>query len=148
MITGSVHATIIIAYAPTELAETPVKDAFHAALDSTLEALPSHRLTLVLGDLNARVGTTNDRWNDVIEGFGCPRPLTPSTPAKGAPGGSAARGRCPQQAVAVAAAATAAAAALIPAPSRPVAHQGGMPWARLGHFDLRPYQPPLLGLRA
>ena len=41
-------------YAPTELAETPVKDAFYAALDSTLEALPSHRLTLVLGDLNAK----------------------------------------------------------------------------------------------
>ena len=39
--------TIIVAYAPTELAETPVKDAFYAALDSTLEALPSHRLTLV-----------------------------------------------------------------------------------------------------
>ena len=147
MITGSVHATIIIAYAPTELAETPVKDAFHAALDSTLEALPSHRLTLVLGDLNARVGTTNDRWNDVIEGFGCPRPpprpLTPSTPAKGAPGGSAARA-----AVAVAAAAATTTTPLIPAPSRPVAHQGGMPWARLGHFGLRPYQSPLVGLRA
>ena len=28
---GSVHATIIVAYAPTELAETPVKDAFYAA---------------------------------------------------------------------------------------------------------------------
>ena len=25
---GSVHATIIVAYAPTELAETPVKDVF------------------------------------------------------------------------------------------------------------------------
>ena len=70
---GSVHATIIVAYAPTELAETPVKDAFYAALDSTLEALPSHRLTLVLGDLNARVGTARDSWHGVIGGFGCPR---------------------------------------------------------------------------
>ena len=30
---GFVHATIIVAYVPTELAETPVKDAFYAALD-------------------------------------------------------------------------------------------------------------------
>ena len=96
---GSVHATIIVAYAPTD------KDTFYAALDSTLEALPSHRLTLVL---NARVGTASDSWHGIIGFFGCPRrpprPLTPSTPAKGAPSGGAARGRCPWQAVAVAAA--------------------------------------------
>ena len=84
---GSVHATIIVAYAPTELAETPVKDAFYAALDSTLEALPSHRLTLVLGDLNARVGTARDSWHGVIGGFGCPRrpppPPHPLHPGQG-----------------------------------------------------------------
>ena len=74
---GSIHATIIVAYAPTELAEPPVKDAFYAALDSALEALPSHHLTLVLGDLNARVGTANDSWNGVIVFFGCPRRPSP-----------------------------------------------------------------------
>ena len=47
---SSVHATITVAYTPTELAKTPVKDAFYAALNSTLEALPSHRLNLVFGD--------------------------------------------------------------------------------------------------
>ena len=79
--------TIIVAYAPTELAETPVKDAFYAALDSTLEALPSHRLALVLGDLNARVGTASDSWNGVIGVFGCPRrpppPPHPLHPGQG-----------------------------------------------------------------
>ena len=37
---GSVHATIIVAYAPTELAETPVKDVLYAALDSQGTAQP------------------------------------------------------------------------------------------------------------
>ena len=57
IVATTINATIIVAYAPTELAETPVKDAFYAALDSTLEALPSHRLTLVL---NGRAGTASD----------------------------------------------------------------------------------------
>ena len=69
----------------------------------------------------ARVGTANDSWHGIIVFLAAPvDPLTPSTPAKGAPSGGAVLGGCPRQAV--------AAAALIPAPSRPLARQGGMPW--------------------
>ena len=93
-----VHATIIVAYTPTELAETPIKDAFYAALDSTLEALPSHRLTLVLGDLNARVGTARDSRDRPARrnwGFWLPPPHPPTpTPPPPRPRALPAAARC------------------------------------------------------
>ena len=49
--------------------------------------MPSHRLTLVLGDLNARVGTASDSWHGIIVFFGCPRrpppPPHPLHPGQG-----------------------------------------------------------------
>ncbi len=44
---------MVVAYAPTEVAEDDVKDDFYAQLSQVLEAIPGHDLLVVTGDFNA-----------------------------------------------------------------------------------------------
>ena len=74
---GNPAMTIIVAYAPTEAAEEPVKDTYFQQLRSTLEAVPPHNFLAILTDGNARFGkddvlfsyneTTNDNGNRHLE---------------------------------------------------------------------------------
>ena len=51
--------TLVVCYAPTELAEEEVKDGFYDQLQSAIEDIPSHDMLLIIGDLNARTGSCN-----------------------------------------------------------------------------------------
>uniref|UniRef100_A0A2C9KIE6 Endonuclease/exonuclease/phosphatase domain-containing protein n=1 Tax=Biomphalaria glabrata TaxID=6526 RepID=A0A2C9KIE6_BIOGL len=53
------HVTLICAYAPT-LSSTPeAKDMFYDNLSSALSEIPTTEQVIILGDLNARVGSDN-----------------------------------------------------------------------------------------
>lgn len=56
-ITGKVFDIIMInCYAPTETADSDLKDAFYETLERTLNSIPSHSIKIILGDTNAQVG--------------------------------------------------------------------------------------------
>ncbi|CAI9720838.1 Hypothetical predicted protein [Octopus vulgaris] len=58
-------ATIISAYAPTMTNPEEVKDRFYEELDSLITSAQPGKLIL-LGDLNARVGTDHQAWHRVL----------------------------------------------------------------------------------
>ena len=51
--------TIIQCYSPTEDADDEDKDEFYTQLQGVLLAVPKHDILLVMGDLNAKVGSDN-----------------------------------------------------------------------------------------
>jgi hypothetical protein len=51
--------TIIQCYAPTNLAESETKDQFYQQLQETVDSSPKRDIIMILGDLNAKVGTNN-----------------------------------------------------------------------------------------
>ena len=63
-------ATIVSAYAPTHRSTQEKKDEFFADLQSTLDSVPEDDVLLLLGDFNARVGSSrresdNPSWSSV-----------------------------------------------------------------------------------
>ena len=71
-LSGKRHATIVSACAPTMTNPVEVKDKFYDDLDSVISAAPRTDKLILLGDLNARVGTDHQTWEGVIgsEGVG------------------------------------------------------------------------------
>ena len=71
-LSGKRHATIVSAYAPTMTNSDEVKDKFYDDLDSLISAAPRTDKLILLGDVNARVGTDHQTWERVIgsEGVG------------------------------------------------------------------------------
>jgi endonuclease/exonuclease/phosphatase family metal-dependent hydrolase len=55
---GGINASMIVAYAPTEEAKESTKDAFYLRLYSTLAALPSRDLLVLMGDFNGQLGNS------------------------------------------------------------------------------------------
>lgn len=51
--------TLIQCYAPTEPSTLEEKEAFYALLDAALSKIPKGDLVMLMGDLNAKVGTNN-----------------------------------------------------------------------------------------
>ena len=51
--------TVIVCYAPTEDKEAEDKDAFYDQLQAATESVRAHDILLILGDLNAKVGSDN-----------------------------------------------------------------------------------------
>ena len=51
--------SVLVCYAPTEDANAEVKDAFYDQLQTALESVHAHDMLLILGDLNAKVGSDN-----------------------------------------------------------------------------------------
>ena len=47
--------SIIVAYAPTEVAPDNIKDQFYDQLQSLIQATPTHDMTIVLTDANASI---------------------------------------------------------------------------------------------
>ena len=53
--------SILVVYAPTELASSDVKDQLYGNLTDVIAHIPPHRLVAVLGDFNARIGMNSHR---------------------------------------------------------------------------------------
>ena len=51
--------SVLVCYAPTEDANAEVKDAFYDQLQTAVESVHAHDMLLILGDLNAKVGSDN-----------------------------------------------------------------------------------------
>ena len=70
---NEINPALVVAYAPTDMPENrPTKDAFYMQLHSTITALPSRDLLVLMGDFNAQVGTDPTPHDGVIgpHGFG------------------------------------------------------------------------------
>ncbi|XP_052225062.1 craniofacial development protein 2-like [Dreissena polymorpha] len=63
--------TIIVCYAPTEVAEATEKDAFYDQLQEVIELTQKHDVLLVFGDLNAKVGKDNTGKESTMGTQGC-----------------------------------------------------------------------------
>lgn len=53
---GVTNLTLVVGYAPTEVASVSEKEKFYNTLDTVLDAVPRHDMCLLIGDFNARVG--------------------------------------------------------------------------------------------
>ena len=51
--------SVIVAYAPTDVAEEEEKEEFYTKLQASLVSIPKHDVLLLMGDFNARVGKLN-----------------------------------------------------------------------------------------
>ena len=51
--------SITVVYAPTKDAEEESKEEFYDSLQATGGKIPKHNMIIIMGDLNARVGTEN-----------------------------------------------------------------------------------------
>ena len=61
---------IINAYAPTLAASAEDKDSFYCQLEDTIRDSSSSERTILLGDLNARVGSDHTSWPECLGKFG------------------------------------------------------------------------------
>ena len=66
----NVPTMIVSVFAPTEAADSKIKDDFYRDLDRVLKDVPSRDFLIVLGDFNARVGCDDKTWNGVIGRYG------------------------------------------------------------------------------
>jgi len=57
---------VIQCYAPTEQAVTEEKDAFYETLENTLRNVKRSEITMVMGDLNAKVGADNKNFEHTM----------------------------------------------------------------------------------
>ena len=73
MLTARLHSkhlniSVVVVYAPTEVASDSDKDQFYQQLSSVFDELPRHDLKLLLGDLNAQVTSDCSFLSGVIGG--------------------------------------------------------------------------------
>ena len=65
-----VFVTLVSVYAPTFRARAEVKEKFFADLQTTLDGVDERDVLMVVGDFNARVGSSERRSRDVSGGGG------------------------------------------------------------------------------
>ncbi|VDP56612.1 unnamed protein product [Schistosoma margrebowiei] len=61
---------IIQCYAPTNDSNDDIKDQFYERLQSIIEKCPRKNLTILMGDLNAKVGIDNTGYEDIMRRHG------------------------------------------------------------------------------
>jgi len=64
------EVTIIQCYAPTNQADDDMKETFYAQLQSALDKVPKRDITLMMGDMNAKVGRDNSGRELIMEKHG------------------------------------------------------------------------------
>ncbi|VDP32910.1 unnamed protein product [Schistosoma margrebowiei] len=57
---------VIQCYAPTNDSNDDIEDKFYERLQSILEKCPRKDLTILMGDLNAKVGIDNTGYEDIM----------------------------------------------------------------------------------
>lgn len=60
------HITYVQVYAPTEQASVEDKEAFYEQLAHTFERINKSDIVVLMGDLNAKVGSSNANWENVM----------------------------------------------------------------------------------
>ena len=65
-LTNKQTATLISAYAPTMVNPEEIKDQFYEQLDALIAAVSKSEKLIIVGDVNARVGTDHHTWSGVI----------------------------------------------------------------------------------
>ena len=60
------YISIFVCYAPTENSDLDTKDSFYHLLDDELRRISRHDITLVLGDMNATVGSNRTSLEHII----------------------------------------------------------------------------------
>ena len=63
--------TIIQGYAPTNEAEEETKDDWYEQLQLAVSKIPSHDMTIIMGDINAKVGADNTDREKAMGRHGC-----------------------------------------------------------------------------
>ena len=61
--------TLVSVYAPTNMATPEVKDKFYESLCASFQKLPPNDQVILLGDLNARVGSDYEAWPSCLGKF-------------------------------------------------------------------------------
>ena len=60
--------TLFFCFVPTDVAEEEVKDQIHDQLQCAIVDIPTHEMLLIIGDLNARIGSSN-RGRERVKGY-------------------------------------------------------------------------------
>ena len=70
--TASGKTTIVQVYAPTSSATEQEMDEFYEALQQTVQEISSQDLTIIMGDMNAKVGKDWRTWRGALgkQGYG------------------------------------------------------------------------------
>lgn len=62
----NMYATLISVYAPTMTNPDENKEAFYQQLDEVIQGVPAEDKLIILGDLNARIGSDDTTWTGII----------------------------------------------------------------------------------
>ena len=62
---------VIVGYAPTEQDSEEAKEEFYEELEGILQRCKKHDLKLIIGNMNAKVGSKNDGMESVMGKHGC-----------------------------------------------------------------------------
>ena len=65
------NLSIIVCYAPTEEATDEIKDEFYDKLQRKIKDIPTHDMLIVMGDINARMGSQNEGSERTMGKHGC-----------------------------------------------------------------------------